>query len=68
MCLLALLGLSSCPGFSLVLQAGGTPVASHRLLIATASLVEHRLLLHVSFSSCSSWAQWLWFPGSRAQA
>ena len=54
-------GLSLLPGgFSLVGSECG-------LLTAVASLVaEHRLQAH-SFSSCSTWAQQLRFPGSRAE-
>ena len=41
---LAILGLCCCVGFSPVAASGGySLVAVHRLLIAVASLVEHRL-------------------------
>ena len=41
---LAVLGLCFCSGFSLVVESGGYSfVATHRLLVAVASLVENGL-------------------------
>ena len=70
-CLLAVLGLRCCTGFSLVLESAGySPVAGHRFLIAGAShceaqAPEHRLTVVSQGLSCShTWD--LLEPGSSA--
>ena len=64
---LPMLGLHSCAGFPLVWESRGySLVAVCGLLIAVASLVVD--LGCLGFSSCGTWAQYLWLPGSRAQA
>ena len=64
-----MLDLCFCTAFSLV-------VSSQCLLSSCDTRASHcgdfscgsRALGHVGSSSCDSWAQSLWFPGSRAQA
>ena len=59
---LAVLGLQCCMGLSLAAEGGGySPVVVCGLLVVAAFLAA-------SFSSCSTWAWYLWLPGSRAQA
>ena len=59
---LAVLGLQWCMGFYLAVESGGySAVVVCRLLMVVAFLAA-------SFSSCSTWAQYLWLPGSRVQA
>ena len=54
--------------FSLVVASGVfSLVVVCRLLTAVASLGAQALGC-VGFSTCSTWAQKLWFPDSRAQA
>ena len=61
---LGVLGLHCCVGFSLVAESEGRSLAAlRRLLIVVASLVGH-----MGFGCCSTWAQHLWLPDSRAQA
>ena len=66
--LLAVLGIccctqafSSCSGWRLLL------VTVLGLPIAVASCCEAGALGYAGFSSCNTWAQQLWLPGSRAQ-
>ena len=64
-----MLGLCCCAGFSLVVMRGGySLVVMKGLLIVVTSCCGVQALGHTSFSSCGTWAQELWFPGSRAQA
>ena len=66
---LAVLGHCCCTGFSLVVESGGYSLAVvGRLLIVVAALVAEHGLGHVGLRSCSTWAQYLLPPGSRAQA
>ena len=64
-----MLGLCCCEGLSLVAAGGGSSS-----LHCTGFLLQWLLLLEStgsrapSFSSCSTWAPWLRFPGSTAQA
>ena len=66
---LAMLGLCCREGLSLVAAGGGSSS-----LHCTGFLLQWLLLLEStgsrapSFSSCSTWAPWLQFPGSTAQA
>ena len=63
---LAVLGLRCCVDFSLVSESKGySLVAVFRLLLAVASLCRGAWALgHSGFSSCSTWVQQLWLPGS----
>ena len=66
---LTVLGLRCSAGFSLVAASGGySPAAGCRLLTAVASCCRAQALGWADFSSCGTWAQQLWFLGSRAQA
>ena len=58
-CILAVLVLCHCMGFSLVGVSGGySLVVLHRLLIMVTSLVvEQGLLEWAGFNSCGAWAQ-----------
>ena len=57
-----MLGLCSCVSFSLVAASGGySLVAVHGILIVVTSLVAQNRLQAAGFSSCSTWAQYLWF-------
>ena len=66
---LAVLGLCCCSGFCLVVM-GGCPLAVVlRLLVAMSSLlVEHGLQSVWTSEVNGTWAHWLWFLGSSAQA
>ena len=67
--ILTLLGLCCCQGFSLVAMSRDfSLVLVHGLLIMVASLAPDRTSGHTSFRRCNTPAQWLQFPGSRAQA
>jgi len=59
---LAVRDLHCCMGFSLVVVGRG-----YRLVVVCQLLIT-RALGHAGFSSCNTWAQYLQFPGSRAQA
>ena len=64
-----MLGHCCCAGFSLAVESGGYSLAVvGRLLIVAAALVAEHGLGHVGLRSCSTWAQYLLPPGSRAQA
>ena len=67
---LSALGLCYCTwAFSSCGELGLHFIAVHRLLTAVASLVAQSTgSRHVDFSSCGTWAQWLWIAGSRTQA
>ena len=59
---LAVRDLHCCMGFSLVVVGRG-----YRLVVVCQLLITWALG-HAGFSSCNTWAQYLQFPGSRAQA
>ena len=66
---LAVLGLRCHGDFSLVAVIQGYSLAAvHRFLIAVGSLLLNTGSRCTGFSSCGTWAQQLWFPGSRVQA
>ena len=66
---LTMLGLHWCVGFSLVAESRGYfLVAMRGLLIVVASRFGAQVLGCADFSSWVTWAQWLQFLGSRAQA
>ena len=69
MCLfLAVLGLNCCTDFPLVAESGGDSlVAVHGLSCDDLDSCRARAPGHAGFSSCGTWAQQLWCPGSRAQ-
>ena len=66
--ILTALGLHCRSGFSLGVGSRDYSLGMCGLLIAVASPVGSQALGYSSFSSCSTWAEWLWFPGPRAHA
>ena len=66
---LTALGLCCCAGFSLGAESGvSSLVAAHELLTAVAPLAVDRGSGCAGLGSCGGGAQYLQFPGSRAQA
>ena len=51
-----------------VLRVSFSPGVRHSLLIAVASPVAEQGSGCTAFGSCSTWAWWLWSPGSGVQA
>ena len=67
--LLAVLDLHCCVGFSLVGVSGGlSSLQCVGISISWLLLLQSTGSRHMGYSSCSTWAQYLWLPGSRAQA
>ena len=66
---LAMLGLHCCMRFSVVATSGGySLVAVHKRLTCGLSSCRAWVPGHEGLSSCGTWAQYLQFPDSRAQA